>query len=165
MNPIPKKEADSLISKMVNLGFRKVIICSSTGAPERQIDALKKNSGQEDVGRGRLKIATTFLEMRQDKIEATNFMTIYLRMAKDPEKVLDIREIITSYEIYLKLHHKFRPRSSSGIIIDANAAWILARDYRMEEIKMVTCNHCANHFISPYEDRRKHTCPFCDSGT
>ena len=92
-------------------------------------------------------------------------MTIYLRVAKDPEKVADIREIITAYEIYLKLHHKFRPRNSSGIIIDANAAWILARDYRTEEIKMVTCNHCSNHFISPYEDRAKHKCPFCDSGT
>ncbi|HCF8051345.1 TPA: transcriptional regulator [Klebsiella pneumoniae] len=165
MSPITKKEANSLITKMVNLGFRKVIICSSLGAPERQIDALKKSSGQEDVGRGRLKIATTFLVMRQDKIEATNFMTIYLRIAKDPEKVVDIREIITAYEIYLKLHHKFRPRNSSGIIIDANAAWILARDYRTEEIKMVTCNHCASHFISPYEDLPKHKCPFCDNGT
>ena len=64
MNPITKKEADTLISKMVNLGFRKVIICSSLGAPERQIDALKKSSGLEDVGRGRLNIATTSLVMR-----------------------------------------------------------------------------------------------------
>lgn len=46
MSPITKKEANSLITKMVNLGFRKVIICSSLGAPERQIDALKRAVGK-----------------------------------------------------------------------------------------------------------------------
>ncbi|WP_226887578.1 FlhC family transcriptional regulator [Pectobacterium aquaticum] len=95
-------------------------------------------------------------------MEATNFMTIYLRIAKDPDKVVDIREIITAYEVYLTVHHKFRPRNSSGIMLDANATWILARDYRTEEIKMVTCPHCDSHFISPYDDMPNHKCPFCE---
>lgn len=162
MNPISKRETDALIQKMVDLGFRKVIICSTLGAPERLIDALKKNNGKEDVGRGRLKIANTFLVLKQETIDATDFMTIYLRVAKDPEKILDIREIITAYEIFRSLNSKFRPQNSGGIIIDANAAWILARDYRAEEIKMVPCIHCGKHFMSPYEDK-KHKCPFCDN--
>jgi hypothetical protein len=163
MNPITKKETDELLDRMVTLGFRKRIICTSLNAPERLVDALKRASNQEDTGRGRLKVATSFLTMKQDTIESTNFMTIYLRIAKDPEKVSDIRDIITAFEIFKNLHQKFRPRNSSDMIIDANAAWILARDYRTEEVKMVTCTHCNNHFISPYDDRPKHKCPFCDN--
>lgn len=163
MNPISKRETDTLIQKMVDLGFRKVIICSTLGAPERLIDSLKKIRGQEDIGRGRLKIANSFLVLKQETIDATDFMTIYLRIAKDPEKVLDIREIITAYEIFQSLNMKFRPKNSGGIIVDANAAWILARDYRTEEIKMITCNNCGSYYMSPYEDKPKHRCPFCDN--
>ncbi len=163
MNPIPKDETDDLLRRMVALGFRKAIITTSLNAAERLVDALKRNCNQEDNGRGRLKVATSFLAMKQDTIESTNFMTIYLRIAKDPEKVSDIRDIITAFEIFQNLHQKFRPRNSSDMIIDANAAWILARDYRTEEIKMVTCTHCNNHFISPYDEKPKHKCPFCDN--
>lgn len=164
MSALIENETDNLILKMVSLGFRKVIICSSLGAPERMIDSLKRNSGQDDPVRGRLKNSQSLLILKNEKIEATNFMTIYLRIAKDPGKVADIREIITAYEIYQNLYHKFRPKNSSGMLIDANAAWILARDYRTEDIKMVTCNGCNSHFISPYDDR-PHKCPFCDCGS
>ncbi|PHM72220.1 FlhC family transcriptional regulator [Xenorhabdus sp. KJ12.1] len=164
MNPITKKEEGDLVLKMVALGFRKVIICSTLKVSERLVDSLKKSYGKEDIGRGRLKLAVSLLMTRSEKSEATSFMSIYLRIAKDPEKVADIREIITAYEIYLDMHHKFRPKhsNSSGLTIDANAAWILARDYRIEEIRMVICNYCGQYFISPYETRPKHKCPFCE---
>ncbi|EGT5675348.1 transcriptional regulator [Cronobacter dublinensis subsp. dublinensis] len=163
MNHYSERESQTLISKMVDLGFRKVIICSSLGAPERLIDSLKKNSGKDDVCRGRLRNAVSLLAMRQEKIEATNFMTIYLRLAKDPEKVSDIKTVITAYEIYLNLHQTLRGRNYSDIMIDASAAYVLARDYRTEEIKMMTCNHCGNHFVASY-DEKPYKCPFCDYG-
>ncbi|EOC0011714.1 FlhC family transcriptional regulator [Cronobacter turicensis] len=163
MNFYSERESQTLLTKMVDLGFRKVIICSSLGAPERLIDSLKKNSGKEDASRGRLRNAASLLAMRQEKIEATNFMTIYLRIAKDPEKVSDIKNVITAYEIYLNLNQTLRARNSSDIMIDASTAFILARDYRTEEIRMVTCNYCGNHFITPY-DEKPYKCPFCNLG-
>lgn len=164
MNIFSESESHMLASKMVNLGFRKVIICSSLGAPERFIDSLKRTSGKDDVCRGRLRNAVSLLANRQDRIEATNFMTIYLRVAKDPEKVADIRNIISAYEIYLDVKRKFQPQQAVETLLDASAAYVLARDYRAEEVKMVLCSHCSYHFISSYDDR-PYKCPFCDCCT
>lgn len=161
MKTFPASDSENMINKMVSLGFRKVIISVTLGAPERLIDAMKKSCGQSDAGRGRLKNAVSLLATNSEKVEATNFMTIYLRVAKDPGKVVDISEIIMSFEIYQTMHRQFSMINRVPLHIDANAAWIMARDFRAEEIRMVTCVHCDNHFVSPYDDRI-HKCPFCN---
>lgn len=91
-------------------------------------------------------------------------MSIYLRRSKDPNNSDNIVDVVNSFEIYRELNLKFRPAEAASMMIDANEAWTLARDFRAEEIRMVRCYRCELSFISPQScdrPRKKHICPFC----
>ncbi len=76
-------------------------------------------------------------------------MSIYLRRSKDPNNSDNIVDVVSAFEIYRELNLKFRPEEASKMMIDANEAWTLARDFRAEEIRMVRCYRCDLSFISP----------------
>ena len=150
--------------KMVKLGFRRKIIVHSLNASDRVIDFLRKEFHLSDVSIGRLKHSETLLNTTHKKVEATNFMSIYLRRSKDPNNSDNIVDVVSAFEIYRELNLKFRPEEASKMMIDANEAWTLARDFRAEEIRMVRCYRCDLSFISPQScdrPRKKHICPFC----
>lgn len=147
--------------KMIKLGFRKAIIMNCVSAPDRLIDALLKAHGKEACMRGRLKKSATILYPRGGRIEATNFMTIYLRLAKDPNNVVCIEAIIDAFEVYLDMHRKFRIRISDEGILDPTCAYILARDYRTADLFMSPCSNCGKHYAALYEENEKGKCPFC----
>ena len=155
----------ALAQRMVKLGFRRRIITNSVDASDRLIDHLKKEFGRDEVTIGRLKLSETFLASTAKKVEATNFMSIYLRRAKDPANIDDINDVVDSFEVYRELNMKFRPTIAATVMLQANEAWTLARDFRADEIRMVKCSCCNMSFITPFDSdktSKKHKCPFCE---
>ncbi|TDB45582.1 FlhC family transcriptional regulator [Photorhabdus luminescens] len=161
---VKDEDVYAMTQRMVKLGFRKKVIIHSLNTSDRLIDYLKKEFGSKEVSIGRLKQSETFLSSTAKKVEATNFMSIYLRKAKDPANTNNILDVVDSFEIYRELNIKFRPTQAQAMMLDPNEAWILARDFRSEEIRMVKCSKCGMYFISLYSYERaykKHQCPFC----
>ncbi|MEI9534826.1 MULTISPECIES: FlhC family transcriptional regulator [Morganellaceae] len=162
---VKDEDVFALAQRMVKLGFRRRIITTSLNASDRLIDHLKKQFGQDEVAIGRLKLSETFLASQPKKMEATNFMSIYLRRAKDPSNQDDINEVVDSFEVYRELNIRFRPSIAADVMLHPNEAWTLARDFRSDEIRMIKCIHCKMSFISPFDcDRsnKKQKCPFCE---
>lgn len=159
------EEKFGLAHKMVKLGFRRRIITTSLKVSDRLVSYLKGAYEAEELTTGRFKSSVTIIANHSRKIEATNFMTIYLRRAKDPSNIDKIDDVIAAYEIYRELNIKLREKTKTEVMLDANDAWILARDFRSDVLSMLKCNHCSNYFISQYisvQRYRKHTCPFCE---
>lgn len=154
---------EALAGVLVKAGFRSAIIRLHTGLTRKQVTSLRKKLGVCGPSEsGPLPNAESLLVKRPVSLEASLFMLAYLITAEKPREAIDIHAVMAAHTQYLDSHSSLRGGNMDlENILELDDAWLVARDYRSQEVTMRTCNSCHVEFVASINHRR-HACPLCD---
>lgn len=152
----------SLDVRMARCGFRSAIIRVQTGLTRKQVASLRKRLGIVGPAEsGPLPQAQSILSGKGRAMEASLFMLNYLYLAKTPRNEVDIDAVIAAHDQYLHCHVGIRGgQADLDNLLEIDDAWVVARDYRAQEVIMRSCNGCHIQFVSSVHDSRQ-CCPIC----
>lgn len=154
---------ESLANVLVKAGFRSAIIRLHTGLTRKQVTSLRKKLGVCGPSEsGPLPNAESLLVKRAVSLEASLFMLAYLITADKPREAVDIHAVMAAHTQYLDSHSALRGGNLDlENILELDDAWLIARDYRSQEVTMRSCSNCHIEFVASINHRR-HACPLCE---
>lgn len=148
--------------RMAKCGFRSAIIRAQTGLTRKQVASLRKRLGIVGPAEsGPLPLAHSILTGKAKAMEASLFMLNYLYLAKTPRIDVDIDAVIAAHDQYFHCHGAIRGgQVDLDNFLDIDDAWVVARDYRAQEVMMRSCSGCHIQFVASIHDNRQ-CCPIC----
>lgn len=153
----------SLDVRMARCGFRSAIIRVQTGLTRKQVASLRKRLNIVGPAEsGPLPQAHSILSGKARAMEASLFMLNYLYLAKNPRNDVDIDAVIAAHDQYLHCHVGIRGgQADLDNLLEIDDAWVVARDYRGQEVMMRSCSGCHIQFVASVQDS-KQCCPICN---
>ncbi|HBN7932908.1 FlhC family transcriptional regulator [Pseudomonas aeruginosa] len=153
----------SLDVRMARCGFRSAIIRVQTGMTRKQVASLRKRLNIVGPAEsGPLPLAHSILSKKARAMEASLFMLNYLYLAKSPRNDVDIDAVIAAHDQYMNCHVGVRGgQADLENLLEIDDAWVVARDYRTQEVMMRSCSGCHIQFVASVQDSRQ-CCPICN---
>ncbi len=158
--------SDARALALIELGFRTSIVHLETNLPTGRIrdlfhgwhglagSSLKPSSGS-------LPESDTILKTRANNAEGTLFVLLYLRFAGDGAKhCINIDAIIKAHRLLTGNRARFGAVFTNQPL-DVNQAWVLARDFRSDTLKLRRCIHCSAPYLVVDHQHNQPKCPFC----
>ncbi len=147
----------ALAVELMRLGLRTSMVHAATDLPVRLLRQLHHEIHGTAPPRGQHATSPTVLRNRRTRSEGALFINLYLRAGAAPVRGgFDIHTFMTAYRLYLERMRTICQRPE----IDANHAWVLARDLHAGLLRQRTCRRCSVRYVYP-ADQPQIGCPIC----
>ncbi|HYC03528.1 MAG TPA: FlhC family transcriptional regulator [Azospirillaceae bacterium] len=148
-----------IVLRLIEHKLRTPLIVYHTDLSPAYLRELYKEMHGESPKAGRVPEAQNILSSRMRVIEASLLMNLYLRYAdrEGARRAIQIEPLVDAYDAYLQI----RAGMADKNLLDINEAWVLARQYRSEELSASRCAPCAAVFFTVPDQKVETNCPAC----
>ncbi|MFG0338792.1 hypothetical protein ACF8FF_12825 [Pseudomonas sp. zjy_13] len=154
------------VGELLDAGLHALAVSAILHMDPRIVTNLKRSKQRVKAKGSRI---PTMIALARDGVkwkEVGVLLNTYLSVADDPYNSISADALIGATKIYQSIHSAMNEGVNQEWMLDANAAFAIAREYRDGILKRVSCSNCRikfAHLIRDLNPSAPARCPVCNS--